>query len=138
MLMFCGVALFLLLRNELIDQANLIAEELRAKRKKQLKKDRASKIKSLVNEGKYEQNYEKSEEFQRELLLKVQEILREQEWRQRKMQTRISEEEGRLKKDEEETKEMWKRKSEHEEQLEGTREQRLTNMEITSSSIYYK
>lgn len=37
----------------------------------------------------------------------------------------ISEEEGRLKKDEEETKEMWKRKREHEEQWEGTREQRV-------------
>jgi DnaJ family protein C protein 8 len=30
-----------------------------------------------------------------------------------------------LKKDEEETKEMWKRKREHEEQWEGTREQRV-------------
>lgn len=38
---------------------------------------------------------------------------------------KISEEEGRLKKDEEETKEMWKRKREHEEQWEGTREQRV-------------
>lgn len=38
----------------------------------------------------------------------------------------ISEEEGRLKKDEEETKEMWKRKREHEEQWEGTREKRVS------------
>lgn len=37
----------------------------------------------------------------------------------------ISEEEGRLKKDEDEAKEMWKRKREHEEQWEGTREQRV-------------
>lgn len=37
----------------------------------------------------------------------------------------ISEEEGRLKKDEEETKEMWKRKREHEEQWEETREGRV-------------
>lgn len=37
----------------------------------------------------------------------------------------ISEEEGRLKKDEEEEKEKWKRKREHEEQWEGTREQRV-------------
>lgn len=37
----------------------------------------------------------------------------------------ISEEEGRVKKDEEETKEMWKRKREHEEQWEGTREKRV-------------
>ncbi|XP_031400296.1 dnaJ homolog subfamily C member 8 isoform X1 [Punica granatum] len=102
-------------------------EELRAKRKKQLKKDTASKIKSLVDEGKYEQNYERSEEFRRELILKVREILTEQEWRRRKMQMRISEEEGRLKKDEEESKEMWKRKREHEEQWEGTREQRVSS-----------
>lgn len=37
----------------------------------------------------------------------------------------ISEEEGRLKKDEEETKEMWKRKREHEEKWEETRDQRV-------------
>lgn len=41
------------------------------------------------------------------------------------MPSQISEEEGRLKKDEEETKEMWKRKREHEEQWEGTRENRV-------------
>ncbi|CAN6907042.1 unnamed protein product [Brassica oleracea] len=74
------------------------------KRKKQLKKDTASKIKSLVDEGKHEQIYEQSEEFQKELKLK------------------ISEEEGRLKKDEEEQKEIRKKKREHEEQWEGTRE----------------
>ncbi|MFS7924543.1 hypothetical protein Hanom_Chr03g00273831 [Helianthus anomalus] len=103
------------------------AEELRAKRKKQLKKDTASKLKSLVDEGKYEQEYEKSDEFQAQLKLKVREILTDQEWRRRKMQMRISEEEGRLKKDEEESKEMWKRKREHEEQWEGTRENRVSS-----------
>ncbi|CDY59004.1 BnaC08g49550D [Brassica napus] len=41
------------------------------KRKKQLKKDTTSKIKSLVDEGKHEQIYEQSEEFQKELKLKV-------------------------------------------------------------------
>ncbi|XP_022730631.1 J domain-containing protein spf31-like isoform X2 [Durio zibethinus] len=102
-------------------------EELRAKRKKQLKKDTASKLKILVDEGKSEQEYEQSEEFQQELKLKVRELLTEQEWRRRKMAMRISEEEGRLKKDEEEQKEMWKRKREHEEQWEGTREQRVSS-----------
>ncbi|GKU93739.1 hypothetical protein SLEP1_g7307 [Rubroshorea leprosula] len=43
------------------------------------------------------------------------------------MAMRISEEEGRLKKDEEEQKEMWKKKREHEEQWEGTREQRVSS-----------
>ncbi|KAK1361912.1 hypothetical protein POM88_046386 [Heracleum sosnowskyi] len=76
--------------------------------------------------GKYEQEYLKSEEFQNQLKLKVGELLTDQEWRRRKMQMRISEEEGRLKKDEEETKEMWKRKREHEEQWEGTRENRVS------------
>ncbi|KAL0757286.1 hypothetical protein Bca101_094954 [Brassica carinata] len=42
------------------------------KRKKQLKKDTTSKIKSLVDEGKHEQIYEQSEEFQKELKLKVE------------------------------------------------------------------
>ncbi|CAK9184668.1 unnamed protein product [Ilex paraguariensis] len=111
-------------REYLISQVNSAKEELRAKRKRQLKKDTASKIKSLVDEGKYEQEYERSEEFQQQLKMKVRELLTEQEWRRRKMRMRISEEEGRLKKDEEETKEMWKRKREHEEQWEGTREQR--------------
>jgi DnaJ family protein C protein 8 len=39
----------------------------------------------------------------------------------------ISEEEGRLKKDEEETKEMWKKKREHEEKWEETRDQRVSS-----------
>lgn len=47
--------------------------------------------------------------------------------------SQISEEEGRLKKDEEETKEMWKRKREHEEQWEGTREERVCSI----SSVLY-
>ena len=47
----------------------------------------------------------------------------------------ISEEEGRLKKDEEETQQMWKRKREHEEQWEGTREQRVC-FEITLYHLY--
>ncbi|KAJ8768125.1 hypothetical protein K2173_021065 [Erythroxylum novogranatense] len=114
-------------RDYILTQVNAAKEELRAKRKKQLKKDNASKIKSLVDEGKYEQQYERSEEFQKELKLKVRDILTDQEWRRRKMQMRISEEEGRLKKDEEEQKEMWKRKREHEEQWEGTREQRVSS-----------
>ncbi|CAN6455783.1 unnamed protein product [Victoria cruziana] len=112
-------------REYLLNQVTTAKEELRAQRKKQLKKDTASKIKSLVDEGKYEQQYESSEEFQQLLKLKVREILTEKEWRRRKMQMRISEEEGRLKKDEEEAKEMWKRKREHEEQWEGTREERI-------------
>ncbi|XP_013601793.1 PREDICTED: uncharacterized protein LOC106309297 [Brassica oleracea var. oleracea] len=85
-------------------ECKYLKEELKMKRKKQLKKDTASKIKSLVDEGKHEQIYEQSEEFQKELKLK------------------ISEEEGRLKKDEEEQKEIRKKKREHEEQWEGTRE----------------
>ncbi|THG10186.1 hypothetical protein TEA_013879 [Camellia sinensis var. sinensis] len=112
-------------REYLLNQVTAAKEELRAKRKKQLKKDNASKIKSLVDEGKYEQDYERSQEFQQQLKLKVREILTDQEWRRRKMRMRISEEEGRLKKDEEEAQEMWKRKREHEEQWEGTREQRV-------------
>nr|KYP58711.1 DnaJ isogeny subfamily C member 8 [Cajanus cajan] len=89
-------------RDYLLSQVNSAKEELRAKRKKQLKKDTASKIKSLVEEGKYDKQYEQSNDF-------------------------ISEEEGRLKRDEEEQKEMWKRKREHEEEWEGTREQRVSS-----------
>ncbi|KAM7528224.1 hypothetical protein LguiB_031634 [Lonicera macranthoides] len=114
-------------REYLLIQVKAAKEELRAKRKKQLKKDNASKLKSMVDEGKYEQEYERSDEFQHLLTLKVRELLTDQEWRRRKMQMRISEEEGRVKKDEEETKEMWKRKREHEEQWEGTREKRVSS-----------
>ncbi|KAL1820566.1 hypothetical protein DCAR_0416889 [Daucus carota subsp. sativus] len=114
-------------REYILIQVTSAKEELKAKRKKQLKKDNASKLKSMVDEGKYEQEYMKSEEFQNQLKLKVRELLTDQEWRRRKMQMRISEEEGRLKKDEEETKEMWKRKREHEEQWEGTRENRVSS-----------
>ncbi|CAN1171152.1 J domain-containing protein spf31 [Linum perenne] len=112
-------------RDYVLSQVKAAKDELRAKRRKQMKKDTASKAKSMVDEGKYEQEFERSEEFQQQLKLKVREILTEQEWRRRKMQMRLSEEEGRVKKDEEEQKEMWKRKREHEEQWEGTREKRV-------------
>ncbi|XP_078164208.1 chaperone DnaJ-domain superfamily protein [Carex rostrata] len=114
-------------RGYILDQVNAAKEELRAKRKKEMKKDNASRIKAAVDEGKYEEQYERSEEFQVQLKMKVHEILTEKEWRRRKMQMRISEEEGRLKKDEEETKEMWKRKREHEEKWEETRETRVSS-----------
>ncbi|CAL1390517.1 unnamed protein product [Linum trigynum] len=114
-------------RDYVLSQVQAAKEELRAKRRKQMKKDAASKAKSLVDEGKYEQEFERSDEFQQQLKLKVREILTDQEWRRRKMQMRLSEEEGRLKKDEEEQKEVWKRKREHEEQWEGTREKRVSS-----------
>ncbi|KAH0852061.1 hypothetical protein HID58_088525 [Brassica napus] len=114
-------------RDYILTQVHAAKQELKMKRKKQLKKDTASKIKSLVDEGKHEQLYEQSEEFQKELKLKVREILTDQEWRRRKMAMRISEEEGRLKKDEEEQKEIRKKKREHEEQWEGTRENRVSS-----------
>ncbi|KAK2424320.1 hypothetical protein P8452_53341 [Trifolium repens] len=114
-------------RDYLLSQVSSAKEELRVKRKKHLKKDTASKMKSLVDEGKYDKQYEQSEEFKQELKLKVRELLTEKEWRRRKMQMRISEEEGRLKKDEEEQKEVWKRKREHEEEWEGTREKRVSS-----------
>ncbi|KAG5376468.1 hypothetical protein IGI04_041064 [Brassica rapa subsp. trilocularis] len=114
-------------RDYILTQVHAAKQELKMKRKKQLKKDTASKIKSLVDEGKHEQLYEQSEDFQKELKLKVREILTDQEWRRRKMAMRISEEEGRLKKDEEEQKEIRKKKREHEEQWEGTRENRVSS-----------
>ena len=42
-----------------------------------------------LGQGKYEQEYERSEEFQKQLKLKVRELLTEQEWRRRKMQMRV-------------------------------------------------
>ncbi|THU44586.1 hypothetical protein C4D60_Mb02t08930 [Musa balbisiana] len=114
-------------REYILSQVNAAKEELRLKRKKELKKDNASKLKAMVDEGKFEQQHEQSEEFKQQLKIRVREILTEQEWRRRKMQMRISEEEGRLKKEEEETKEMWKRKREHEEQWEETRDQRVSS-----------
>ncbi|XP_074584547.1 J domain-containing protein spf31-like [Curcuma longa] len=114
-------------REYLLSQIGTAKQELKLKRKKELKRDNASKIKAMVDEGKSEQQYEQSEEFKQQLKLKVREVLTEQEWRRRKMAMRISEEEGRLKKDEEETKEMWKRKREHEEQWEETRDRRVSS-----------
>eukprot|EP00252_Welwitschia_mirabilis_P008940 TRINITY_DN2120_c0_g1_i1.p1 TRINITY_DN2120_c0_g1~~TRINITY_DN2120_c0_g1_i1.p1 ORF type:complete len:247 (+),score=66.68 TRINITY_DN2120_c0_g1_i1:246-986(+) len=114
-------------REYLVCQIDRAKDELLAERKKQLKKDNATKIKSLVDEGKYELNYLNTDEFKEKWKLKVREILTDQEWRRRKMQMRISEEEGRLKKDEEEAKEMWKRKRETEQQWEETRENRVSS-----------
>uniref|UniRef100_A0A803LXM2 J domain-containing protein n=1 Tax=Chenopodium quinoa TaxID=63459 RepID=A0A803LXM2_CHEQI len=113
-------------REYVLSQVKSAKEELLSVRKKKLKKETASKIKFIVDE-KFDKEYEQSEEFKQQLKLKVREILTEQEWRRRKMAMRISEEEGRLKKDEEEQKDVWKRKREHEEQWEGTRETRVSS-----------
>ncbi|XP_002962433.2 J domain-containing protein spf31 [Selaginella moellendorffii] len=114
-------------RDYLVAQINMARDELRNERKKHLKKDNASKLRSMVDESKYETMYEDSEEFKQNWKLRVRTILTDQEWRRRKMQMRISEEEGRLKKEEEEAREMWKRKREDEQQWEETRENRVSN-----------
>lgn len=114
-------------RDYVVAQIRLARDELRAERKKQLKRDTASKIRSMVDEGKTEAQFEESEEYKQRWKQRVREILTEQEWRRRKMQMRISEEEGRLKKEEEETREMWKRKREDQEKWEETRENRVTS-----------
>ena len=41
-------------------------------------------------QGKYEEQFERSDEFQQQLIIKVREILTEKEWRRRKMQMRVS------------------------------------------------
>lgn len=40
-------------------------------------------------QGKYEEQFERSDEFQQHLIIKVREILTEKEWRRRKMQMRV-------------------------------------------------
>eukprot|EP00271_Cylindrocystis_brebissonii_P023041 TRINITY_DN9222_c0_g1_i2.p1 TRINITY_DN9222_c0_g1~~TRINITY_DN9222_c0_g1_i2.p1 ORF type:complete len:245 (+),score=53.44 TRINITY_DN9222_c0_g1_i2:198-932(+) len=105
---------------------NIARDELRTERKRQLKKDNAQQIRSTVDESRAD-HYENSDEFRQKWKVKVREIMTEQEWRRRKMQKRISEEEGRLKTDEAETRESHKRKKEHEEKWEETREGRVSS-----------
>lgn len=114
-------------RDYIVSQINAARDELRSDRRKKLKRDNASKIKSMVDEGKAEGSFEHSEEFRQAWKLRVREILTEQEWRRRKLTMRISEEEGRVKKEEEETREMWKHKREHQEKWEETRENRVSS-----------
>lgn len=40
-------------------------------------------------QGKYEEQFERSDEFQQQLIIKVREILTDKEWRRRKMQMRV-------------------------------------------------
>lgn len=84
-------------------------------------------IKSMVDEGKFENQFEHSDDFRQAWKKRVRDMLTEQEWRRRKLTMRISEEEGRVKKEEEETREMWKHKREHEEKWEETRENRVSS-----------
>ena len=44
----------------------------------------------LVTQGKYQVQYEDTEEFKQKWKQRVREILTEQEWRRRKMQMRVS------------------------------------------------
>lgn len=112
-------------RAYVLSMCNIAKDELRVQRKRELKKDNASKIRSAVEQSKVD--YETTEDFKQKWKLKVREIMTEQEWRRRKMQMRISEEEGRLKKDEEDARETYKRKREHEQKWEETRETRVSS-----------
>ncbi|GBG84677.1 hypothetical protein CBR_g39052 [Chara braunii] len=114
-------------RDYLASVFNLAKEELKKERKKELKKDNASKIQEALDEGRTEDAYEQSDEFKEKWKMRVREILTEREWRRRKMMMRISEEEGRLAKSEEETREMYKRKREDNEKWEETRENRVNS-----------
>jgi DnaJ homolog subfamily C member 8 len=40
-------------------------------------------------QGKYEEQFERSDGFQQQLIIKVREILTDKEWRRRKMQMRV-------------------------------------------------
>ena len=44
----------------------------------------------LISQGKYQLQYEDTEEFKQKWKQRVREILTEQEWRRRKMQMRVS------------------------------------------------
>ena len=44
----------------------------------------------LITQGKYQLQYEDTEEFKQKWKQRVREILTEQEWRRRKMQMRVS------------------------------------------------
>jgi len=114
-------------RDYIVSQINAARDELRSERRKKLKRDNASKIKSMVDEGKFENQFEQSDDFRQAWKMRVREMLTEQEWRRRKLTMRISEVEGRVKKEEEETREMWKHKREHEEKWEETRENRVSS-----------
>jgi hypothetical protein len=41
-------------------------------------------------QGKYEEQFERSDEFEKQLIIKVREILTDKEWRRRRMQMRVS------------------------------------------------
>jgi hypothetical protein len=45
---------------------------------------------ACIFQGKYEEQFERSDEFQQQLIIKVREILTEKEWRRRKMQMRVT------------------------------------------------
>lgn len=79
----------------------------------------------MVDEGKFENQFEQLDEFWQVWKKCVREMLIEQEWRWRKFIMCILEEEGRVKKEEEEIWEMWKYKWEYEEKWEEIRENRV-------------
>eukprot|EP00245_Coleochaete_scutata_P007805 TRINITY_DN23579_c0_g1_i1.p1 TRINITY_DN23579_c0_g1~~TRINITY_DN23579_c0_g1_i1.p1 ORF type:complete len:246 (+),score=71.63 TRINITY_DN23579_c0_g1_i1:72-809(+) len=112
-------------RGYVMSQINMARDELRHARKKLLKKDAAAKVRSALDQG--DDAYEKSDDFRQKWKLRVRELLTEHEWRRRTMQKRIAEEEVRLKKDEEDNRETWKRKRENEEKWEETRETRVSS-----------
>lgn len=113
-------------RSYLVSQFNAAKDELLHEQKKRLKKDNAAKLRSMVDEDKPKVS-ELTPEFREKWKMKVREMLADQEWRRRKMQKRITEEEGRIQKDEEATKEEILKTRKRDQQWEETRETRVSS-----------
>jgi DnaJ homolog subfamily C member 8 len=104
-------------------QTELMDEKIRG----QLDEVIADARRMLIKENKWTVDSEelKTDEFARAWRVKARELLIEDEHRRRRQQKAAMQEEGREKKKQEEETEARKRKRDHEEQWEATREQRI-------------
>eukprot|EP00475_Leptophrys_vorax_P037467 TRINITY_DN64658_c0_g1_i1.p1 TRINITY_DN64658_c0_g1~~TRINITY_DN64658_c0_g1_i1.p1 ORF type:complete len:249 (+),score=55.34 TRINITY_DN64658_c0_g1_i1:294-1040(+) len=115
-------------RAYLTSQFAAAKEDLLRERKRKLKKDRkASTSASATAKAEEEATFLNSSEFAELWRAKARELITANEWRQRKLAKRITEEEQRIQKDEEETKEKTIKERDHAKKWEETRETRVSS-----------
>mmetsp|Transcript_22471 Transcript_22471/g.69745 ORF Transcript_22471/g.69745 Transcript_22471/m.69745 type:complete len:287 (+) Transcript_22471:181-1041(+) len=117
-------------RRNLAMSLNYVRELLRKERRKEIKHDTIEKLKGVLDEGTQdaaELAYEESDEFHERWKMKAREVMTDHAWRKRKMNIRMKDEEEKLKKEEADTREMYKKRRNHEKEWEESRDDRMSS-----------
>eukprot|EP00191_Tetraselmis_sp_GSL018_P003887 CAMPEP_0177602280 /NCGR_PEP_ID=MMETSP0419_2-20121207/14770_1 /TAXON_ID=582737 /ORGANISM="Tetraselmis sp., Strain GSL018" /LENGTH=300 /DNA_ID=CAMNT_0019095725 /DNA_START=116 /DNA_END=1018 /DNA_ORIENTATION=+ len=116
-------------RNHLVYLLNYARDQVRKERKKATKHDAAIRLAATLHENGregVEAEWEKTDDFHTKWREKSMDVLAQAEWRKRKLNQRLKEEQLRLEEDEASARERLKSEREHAKKWETTRDGRVT------------